>query len=165
MRYALPLLLAFASACSAQNKNTPIASTGVPAPMLYDTGDPITLAYPCDASHLGLPYYNLSTGSARPIWICNGTNWIQAQPAIVGTSAAIGGSLLVLNVAVTSTATVAGAVTGSNCALTRSDGTFDPVGVTTRCVVSATNTVTIQQYAGLVGITPASVTYNIRITL
>jgi hypothetical protein len=67
-----------------QSKMTPIASSGLPSPMMYDSGDPITLAYPCDASHTGLPFYNLSSGVARPIWICNGATWIQAQAGYFG---------------------------------------------------------------------------------
>lgn len=147
-----------------QSKVTPIASSGLPSPMMYDSGDPITLAYPCDASHTGLPFYNLSSGVARPLWICNGTTWIQAQAAISGATTSIGGALLIAGGSVTGTATVAGATTGNNCLATPSDGSFLPVGLNIDCRVSGSgaNNVTVRISAALAG-TPPALTYNIRV--
>lgn len=150
------------NSASAQNKGTPVATTGVPAPMMYDIGDPITLGYPCDTSHMGLPFYNLSPGVSRPIWICNATNWIQAQPAISGTTVSIGGALILLGGSVTGTGIVTGAAIGSNCIATPTDGTLLPVGIVIDCAVQSLGVATVRLSAAIAG-TPPAKTYNVRI--
>lgn len=81
-RLALAVLGAVALLAHAQNKGTPLGQTGVPAPMMFDTSDPISLSYPCDTSHLGIPFYNMTAGTSRPLWLCNGTNWVQAATSV-----------------------------------------------------------------------------------
>lgn len=162
VRSAFLTLFLISATALAQNKGTPVATTGLPAPMMYDTGDPITLGYPCDASHMGLPYYNLASGVSRPIWLCNGTIWIQAQPAISAVTVSIGGSLLILNSTTSGTATATGAVPGQNCIATRSDGALPAAGTIIDCAVTAANTVTVRLTA-LIAATPAATTYNVRI--
>lgn len=145
-----------------QNKGTPLSTAGVPAPMMYDTSDPVTASYPCDTSHTGIPFYNMVSGVARPIWICNGTTWIQAQPAISGATVSFGGSLVLLGSSVSQTATVNGAVTGNNCIATRADGTLLAVGLAIDCNVPSANTANVRISALIAG-TPTAGIYNIRV--
>jgi hypothetical protein len=155
-------VLAVSSIAFAQNKGTPIGTTGIPAPMLYDSGDPVSLSYPCDASHTGVPFYNRTSGASRPIWVCNGTNWIQALPAISATSVSIGGALIGLGSSVTGIASAPSALAGQNCIATPSDGTLLPVGITIDCAIITSGTATVRLSALIAG-TPPAKTYNIRI--
>ena len=166
MKRLFPIALALAATlvpCTyGQNKSTPIATPGMPAPMMYDYGDPITLGYPCDASHMGLPFYNLNASITRPIWICKGDVWVQALPALTGTTVSIGGAVLLLNGTTSGTATVPGAVTGQVCAATTSDGSII-TNLLVLCNVTAANTVTVTLQAIGLGSTPPAKTYNVRI--
>lgn len=161
MKWIVTFIL-LASFAHAQVSGTPLGTTGLPAPMLYGNNDPVTLGYPCDASHLGIPFYNMSASIARPIWICNGTNWLQAQAAILGSTASFGGALILLGGTVTSTATVTGAPVGSNCSATRADGTFLAVGLVIDCAVSTAGIATVRISAIIAG-TPTAGIYNVRV--
>jgi hypothetical protein len=147
-----------------QTKGTPMATTGVPAPMLYDYGDPIALGYPCEASRTGIPFYNMFPGTLRPIWICNGSAWSQAAPVISGTTVSIGGAIIALGGSVIGTGQVPGATVGSNCVATPSDGSFLPAGIVIDCAVLTPGVATVRLSAVLVG-TPPAKTYNVRVTL
>lgn len=157
----LSFMLCF-SALAQSNKGTPISTAGVPAPMLYDLGDPVTQAYPCDVSHMAIPFYNMSAGIARPIWLCNGTTWIQAQSAISAATVSFGGALVLLGSSVSQTTSVTSSVQGNNCIATRADGTLLPVGLVLDCNVPSNGNVNVRISAIIAGTPPAGV-YNIRV--
>lgn len=81
-------------------------------------------------------------------------------PDLVGTTANIGGSLLVLGGCTTGTATVAGATT-SMVAVT-SPQTALANGVQWQAAVTSANTVTVQECA-LLTVTPTSTPFNVRV--
>jgi hypothetical protein len=158
-------ILAFTtgSIASAQagSKPTPSATAGVPAPMLYDNGDPITLGYACDATRIGVPYYNMTSGVARPIWICNGTNWLQATSAITATTATVGGSLIALGGSISTTVNVT-SPDGSICDATPADGSLPSTSLRVDCAVKS-GVATLRLSAPFLAVTPASTAWNLRI--
>lgn len=102
----------------------------------------------------------------------NHLNWVGGA-LICGTSAArttltcttgsIGGSLILLNQTTSGTCTASGAVAGTPCLASPSDGTVVlGVGVAVDCQVTSANTATVTLYA-LVAATPAAKTYNVTI--
>lgn len=79
------------------------------------------------------------------------------------TTGGIGGSLILINNTISGTCTVSGAVTGTPCLASSSDGTvMIGVGIEVDCKVSSANTATVTLYA-LVAATPPSKTYNVTI--
>lgn len=85
-------------------------------------------------------------------------------PTLSGTTASIGGSLLLAGACAAGTATVAGATT--SMAATASPSS-DPdsslsTGAAIYAFVSSSNTVTVRICA-IVSVTPASTTYNVRV--
>lgn len=79
---------------------------------------------------------------------------------LTGTSSAIGGSSLTVGVCTSGTATVTGAAVGMAVAAT--PNTYPGDGVFWHGYVSSANTVTVV-ICGVVIITPASSTYNVRV--
>lgn len=80
-----------------------------------------------------------------------------------GTTGAIGGSILVAGATASGTATVTGAAVGQVCMAQASDGTnMAALGAVPVCTVTATNTATVNVVA-VIGLTPASKTYAVRI--
>lgn len=100
--------------------------------------------------------------------------WLDAQhsaPAgakvFPGTTASIGGSLLVAGACSTGTATVTGATTGMQASASPAGG-IDPtngsvLGVSVLARVSSANTVTVSVCSPIAG-TPTAATYNVRVT-
>lgn len=80
-----------------------------------------------------------------------------------GITPAIGGSLLTVGVPLTQTVTVTGAATSMVCVMDPSAGNALIVSVIADCYVSASNTVTVRLTSLIVGITPTSQTYSIRV--
>ena len=118
-------------------------------------GPPSSMAIPdcADTSgqHLNAMASVMSCGTSAP------------RTALTGTTGSIGGSLLTIGNSTTGNATIAGAVAGTPCIASASDGTNSlALGLLVDCKVTAANTATVTLYA-VVALTPASKTYNVTI--
>lgn len=82
------------------------------------------------------------------------------NPVLTGTTANIGGSLLLLGGCATGTATVSGATTSMTAST--SPAATQPAGVQWQAAVTSANTVTVYVCA-LLSITPPSSAYNVRV--
>lgn len=92
--------------------------------------------------------------------ICGST---ALRTTLTCTTGSIGGSLLLLNNSTSGTCTASGAVAGTPCLASASDGAvMIGLGVEVDCKVTAPNTATVTLYA-LVAVTPAAKTYNVTI--
>lgn len=91
-------------------------------------------------------------------------NGIPAQSVyfLTGTSASIGGSLMVAGTPVTGTITVAGSVVGMGCLASPTSSSALITGTWVDCYVSSANTVTLRLISVL-ATTPAAQTYNVRV--
>lgn len=167
LKGTLIAVAAFASiAAQAQVSSTP-------ATILAGVGTPASNSLPCNigfASTTSTSFYDqrdITTGNS--IWKCkllpdNVTYAWQApfNTPIIGTTVSIGGSLILLGGNVTGTGTVTGAVVGSNCIATPSNGSFLPVGIAIDCTILTANTATVRLSAIIAG-TPSALTYNVRV--
>lgn len=79
-----------------------------------------------------------------------------------GTTPSIGGALLIIGTPVVSTLTINGAAPGMVCVMDPSSGNALIAGTFIDCYVSSANTVTVR-LTGIVVLTPASQTYNVRV--
>lgn len=108
--------------------------------------------------YVGDVFHNYTTGVTS---ICTAQNsWISSSMS--GTTSAIGGSALLAGACSSGTVTVTGATTGMTAIAQPSDGTVLADGNMVYAVVSSANTVTVK-VCGIVGITPPSKTYSVRV--
>lgn len=172
MRVIFSLLLC-ALSLSAYGQNTAV----LPATIMSGMGTPSSNSIACNAgvanTNTGSLYIQRDITIGNAIWKCvllpDGVTYSWVAPFVspvigAGTTVSIGGSLLILNGTVSGTATVTGAVVGSNCVATRSDGSLPIAGMIIDCAVSTANTVTVRLTALIAG-TPSATTYNVRVIL
>lgn len=79
-----------------------------------------------------------------------------------GTTGTITGTLLAVGGFDSGTATISGAVTGTPCTASTTDGSNPSSSVVVACIVTSTNTATVTLTAILIA-TPASKSYNVRV--
>ena len=116
---------------------------------------PVTLVLPdCPdtaGQHLNYTSNAMLCGSSTP------------RTTLTGTTGNIGGSLLLVGGTASGTATIAGAIAGTPCQASASDGTnVLALGLVVQCAVTAPNTATVTLYA-IVSLTPAAKSYNVTI--
>jgi len=109
-----------------------------------------------DAVGNGIWKCTLASDGATYAWIAPANNL-----GILSSTASIGGAALLLGATTSGTATVTGAVVGTPCIASTSDGTFVS-GVNISCNVTAANVATVTLQAVLAG-TPVAKTYNVRV--
>lgn len=145
------------------------STTGMVGPQLMGTGSPVSnSSIPCTATNLAAHVYidTQTTPNGSRLWTCDNSpgtwGWHQLQFPISGSTASFGGSVILLGGSITSTASVPGALVGSNCMATRTDGTFLGVGLVIDCAVLTSGTATIR-ISALIGGTPPAGTYSVRV--
>lgn len=110
-------------------------------------------------------YVNVDV-SSWTTYTCQGGTWTAkafAPAALKGTTGNIGGSLLAIGGVASGTVTISGAVAGSPCIASTSDGTnILGLGADVSCTVTSANTATVT-VAAIVALTPPSKTYSVTI--